>query len=254
MKKLKKTSCGYSGFTLIELLVVIAIIAILAGMLLPALNSARDRARVIDCISNMKQLGTGNEFYTSDNDGFLPLPQQPNSGRYSNAINDDLQWSLLFVIDKYTNGKIFHCSARPDIANRTPKWATAESFLMVSGLFQYPDYGLNIYCGGLGSWPYSSNETAKNTRIKHPANKVLLGEDIDQANRANDQRGLYFLYRKYYDGTGQLGQLYSCHNGGKTINITWADGHVSSQNVSPSNPYLAAPFDTTDATFTWDAN
>lgn len=85
----------HKSFTLIELLVVIAIIAILAAMLLPALNKARERARTTTCINNSKQIGSGINMYTGDYNDLLPPTivtllgnQEPRSiSEYFNGIS-----------------------------------------------------------------------------------------------------------------------------------------------------------------------
>ncbi len=115
------------GFTLIELLVVIAIIAILAAMLLPALAKAKERAKRMQCVNSLKQMGIAMQMYVGDNNSTYPLLKWSATGslwypyemaRFS-APNDasmDTGWEnlgLLYITKLLPSPEIFYCGSNP---------------------------------------------------------------------------------------------------------------------------------------------
>jgi prepilin-type N-terminal cleavage/methylation domain-containing protein/prepilin-type processing-associated H-X9-DG protein len=100
------------AFTLVELLVVIGIIALLISILLPALNKAREQAKVIVCMSNMRSLGQAVEIYQAENKGAFP---PCGSSRWANHIWDPTVWSLLSSIP--VQSSVRYC---PSVADLLP--------------------------------------------------------------------------------------------------------------------------------------
>ena len=197
------------GFTLIELLVVIAIIALLAAMLLPAFNQAREKARQAGCMNNLKQFGIANMMYADNNDGWLPV---------SNVDNKLWDYQLMpyvnYDIAKFnTRGdfSVFHCPSGK-------VWSAAPV-----NAYRSRGYAYNFY---VTSTNYQN--VAKLSSIEKPSNMFLM-VDSSYGAEYNFVEG-YTLPAMgnvpFVDLSSWVGLITYRHS--DRVNVLFADGHVES--------------------------
>ncbi len=222
-------------FTLVELLVVIAIIAILASMLLPALNQARDKARATKCVGVLKNLGTFFILYEDTYNGVIP-PIQGSGGATTNWLPNMAH--LYYGVENRGNGDDMiraagkaglRCEANSMQANAN--WSTAANYAMNECLG-----GINS--SGSYSYDYSSKAAFPVGRASRPSEGVLISE------APWDSRGWFTsTMRGGGSEAGRLGNAPSAVHS-ERANFLYLDGHVASRS------FHEIPYDQTKTLWT----
>ncbi len=237
------------GFTLIELLVVISIIAILAGLLLPALNVAREKGKGSSCINHLKQLSTGNNLYISDYDWYMPAygvgAGMASSGTiwYGERSSSGIALGYGFMATYLSN------NLKPMIC---PGWRLAPVTVgYPDGTLAYAGgsgYGYNAY--GIGSMAYfrlslSATSRAygnqadnfngcgvKQALLKTPTETVMFADALSGSDASDGKvAGIAFVYpSKQCDNSGNNNRGSNIHfRHTHSAGIAWGDGHVDSR-------------------------
>jgi len=211
-------------FTLIELLVVIAIIAILASMLLPALKMARDSAKSIKCLSNLRSSNFMLVMYANDYNNTFPvfyahyIPTAPTSPRYSWA---DAMRTAGYLSETDPDPEVIGCPSM-DSTRRGVDGSGKEYLQKIYGMSPSETPNDSIYRGILSSGTRATNDCFFHLKnVKQHSQTMLLADTWYSTNKSQ----VYIILK-----TNNLFSPHFRHS--KEVNLSFADGHSEGKNVS----------------------
>lgn len=235
----KETQIRRRAFTLVELLVVISIIALLLAILMPSLQKAREQAKRIQCMSNLRQIALGFYFYAADNDNRLPSRTPIHTSMYYVAWTEQMispyYWRYYFekranpqydYFKKYWNAKyignfnVMRCpSDKGDVSNLTGSFG-----------------GDSIFRNLGTSYFYNCRDNGEDMSDWHPGS--LLGRDYTVIKRQSEVIVLGDPEMNAFWANSDFGELrYRWHNRKSNYaNIIFADFHVNGTVMTWNNP------------------
>lgn len=214
------SGCGHSvKFTLIELLIVIAIIAILAAMLMPALNSARNRARTINCASNQKQLMFAMSMYLSEHEDKFDIRAAGPEVTWDRNNQNSNYATVFCTLGYLPRGNVYFCPTMETSTVDHPNCDGLNFRMYTIGMREIHAYSTPA------TLITQSFLTGHFKRINNPSHYFIFADttkDTANPSKHSDPRA-----QIHHNDNGYI-SVYEAHN--KLLNSAYLDGHVATSS------------------------